>query len=275
MKGIRTALSNTPNQELSLLSLICSSLLSSSSGCPCVSLTRSESLDFLLRTVSGRPWSVASRPLILSLVLEGYSGGKARPALLGVLVKDVRYLKIYPSRVKGSKTDQTRLLNHEFWASCWNVPSSMISSSSEKAQVCSRSNFLINGLKQGNRLSNYLSRLPNSAIFDVCQAQSAKDLALLWEQAYQDNTNDSLQPLYVFQVICFPVLFTKCLSRVILIHSKGNLTSNSVWLSGVVGIGFDEPVLMATPKPLLTDFGICQRSQHSLLLQEFWTILYA
>ena len=57
---------------------------------------------------------MASRPLILSLVLEGYSGGKARPALLEVLVKDVRYLKIYPSRVKGSKTDQTRLLNHEF-----------------------------------------------------------------------------------------------------------------------------------------------------------------
>ena len=45
-----------------------------------------------------------------------------------------------------------------------------------------------------------LKYVHNSPIYDEYQTQSAKVLALLWKRAHQDDSNDTPQPTYEFQV---------------------------------------------------------------------------
>ena len=45
----------------------------------------------------------------------------------------------------------------------------------------------------------------NSPIYDECQTQKAKVLALLWERAHRDDSNDTPQPIGECQV-SFPLL---------------------------------------------------------------------
>ena len=53
-----------------------------------------------------------------------------------------------------------------------------------------------------------LNWLHNSPIYDECQTQSAKVLALPWKRAHQDDSNDTPQPIGEFQVD-FPLLWIK------------------------------------------------------------------
>ena len=48
----------------------------------------------------------------------------------------------------------------------------------------------------------------NSPIYDECQTQSAWDLTLSRKRLYQDNLNDTPQPICEFQV-GFPLLWIK------------------------------------------------------------------
>ena len=48
----------------------------------------------------------------------------------------------------------------------------------------------------------------NSPIYDECQTQSAKVLGLPWKRAHQDESNDTPQPIWEFQVD-FPLLWIK------------------------------------------------------------------
>ena len=109
----------------------------------------------------------------------------------------------------------------------------------------------------------------NSPIYDECQTQSAWVLALPWERAHQDNSNDTPQHMCEFQV-CFPLLWIKAYPCFILILSKGKLT----WNSHIVVVGYrlnclDEPVFVTVSKPMQTEFGIhhrlesCEDYQHS------------
>ena len=53
-----------------------------------------------------------------------------------------------------------------------------------------------------------MNMLHNSPIYDECQTQSAWVLALSWKRAYQNDSNDTPQPICEFQVD-FPLLWIK------------------------------------------------------------------
>ena len=53
---------------------------------------------------------------------------------------------------------------------------------------------------------NFLAH--NSPIYDECQTQSGWVLALPWERAHQNDSNDTPQPMFKFQV-GFPLLWIK------------------------------------------------------------------
>ena len=54
----------------------------------------------------------------------------------------------------------------------------------------------------------YYLLIHNSSIYDECQTQSAYVLALPCKRAYQDDSNDTPQPIFEFQVD-FPLLWIK------------------------------------------------------------------